>query len=200
MKSQLFDEVMVSTDDLEIAEIAKKYGAKIPFMRSKENADDFATTADVLLEVLDEYKKLGNEFDFLCCIYPTAPFVNPKKLKDSFNLLYNNNADSVIPVVKYSYPIQRSFRTKEENKLEYIWPENINKRSQDLEIAYHDAGQFYWSHIESFYKNKSLLNGNSFAVILSEMEVQDIDNANDWRIAEIKYELLNYQEEINEKI
>jgi len=190
LKSELFDEVMVSTDDSEIAEIVKKYGAIVPFLRTNKNADDFATTADVLLEVLEEYKKGGKEFDNLCCIYPTAPFVTSQKLKDSFNLMIEKYADSVIPVVKFSYPIQRSFRITNENNLEYIWSENTNKRSQDLEPAYHDAGQFYWTNVESFYKNKNLVTENSIPFILSEMEVQDIDNDIDFKLAEVKYKLI----------
>lgn len=187
IKSELFDEIMVSTNDSEIAEIAKKYGANVPFLRTKKNSDDFATTADVLLEVLEEYKKEGREFDNLCCIYPTAPFVTSKKLKDSFNLMNKEKADSVIPVVKFSYPIQRAFKINENQTLEYIYPENINKRSQDLEPTYHDAGQFYWYRIDSFLSNK--LN-NALSFILKEIEVQDIDNEDDWNIAELKYQNL----------
>jgi len=190
LQSQLFDEVMVSTDDEEIAEVAKNYGAKIPFMRSKKNANDFATTADVLIEVIEEYKKLGKEFDYLCCIYPTAPFVTDQKLKDSFNLMIKERADSVIPVVKFSYPIQRAFRINTEQKLEYIYPENINKRSQDLEPAYHDAGQFYWIDIKTFHKSKNLVTENSLPFILSEMEVQDIDSEGDWFLSTLKYKQL----------
>lgn len=187
LQSELFDEVMVSTDDNEIAEVSKKYGANVPFMRSKKNADDFATTAEVLLEVLSEYKKLGNEFEYMFCIYPTAPFVSAKKLNDSFELILKSKVDSVVPVVKFSYPIQRAFRITEENILEYIWPVNINKRSQVLETAYHDAGQFYWSKTESFVKAQSLVCGITLPFVLSEMEVQDIDNEEDWKLAEVKF-------------
>jgi len=186
LDSKLFAEVMVSTDYEEIAEVAKKYGAKIPFMRSKKNADDYATTADVLLEVLGEYKKGGKEFDNLCCIYPTAPFVTPEKLNDSFNLLLENKAGSVIPVVKFSYPIQRSFRINNIGQLEYIWPENINKRSQDLVPTYHDAGQFYWIKSQPFLRTHSLILMRTIPFELSDTEVQDIDNIEDWKLAELK--------------
>lgn len=188
IKSELFDELMVSTDDEEIASVAIKYGANIPFMRSKKNADDFATTADVLIEVLTEYKKRNREFEYICCIYPTAPFVTAKKLIDSFNLMIEKGADSVIPVVKFSYPIQRAFRINDQNLLEYIWPENINTRSQDLEPAYHDAGQFYWYKVDVFKKSKNLVTAQSLPFILSEMEVQDIDDLIDWEGAEIKFQ------------
>jgi len=195
LKSELFDEVMVSSDDKEIAEIAQKYGANIPFMRSKKNADDFATTSDVLLEVLEEYKKRDRKFDYLCCIYPTAPFVSAEKLQNSFNLMVEKKADSVILVVKFSHPIQRAFKISSEGKLEYIWPQNINKRSQDLEPAYHDAGQFYWIKITSFLKNKSLITSQTVPFIVSEMESQDIDNEIDYEITEIKYKLVNKEKE-----
>lgn len=187
LQSQLFNEVMVSTDDNGIAEVAKKYGAAIPFLRSKENADDYATTADVILEVLDEYTKSGYEFKYLCCIYPTAPFVTANKLIDSFNLLIERGADSVVPVVKFSYPIQRAFRINSNDQLEYIWPENINRRSQDLEPVFHDVGQFYWMKSGAFLQAKKICCGISRPYITSETEVQDIDNIDDWSIAELKY-------------
>lgn len=190
LKSNLFDEIMVSTDDEEIAEIARKYGASIPFMRSKLNSNDFATTADVLKEVLNEYKKLEKEFDYLCCIYPTAPFITSRKLQDTSDLMIQKNAEGVIPVVKFSYPIQRAFRITEENKLEYIWPENINKRSQDLELAYHDAGQFYWLKTKSFLLNRSLICGGSIPFIIDEVSAQDIDCEEDFKIAKLKYKLI----------
>src|SRR5690606_17084662 len=144
----LFKEVMVSTDNKEIADISIKYGASVPFIRSGKNSDDFATTASVIIEVIEEYKKAGEEFDNLCCIYPAAPFVTPVKLKDSFKLMTESQADSVIPVVKFSYPVQRALKI-EDNKLKFLYPENAKKRSQDLEPVYHDAGQFYWCRVES---------------------------------------------------
>jgi pseudaminic acid cytidylyltransferase len=191
IKSGLFDEIMVSTDDLKIADVVKSYGVSIPFLRSQKNSNDFATTADVLIEVLNEYKKIGKEFDYFCCIYPTAPFVTGEKLIKSFNLITDNNADSIIPVVKFSYPIQRSFRINEKERLEYIWPENTDKRSQDLEPIYHDAGQFYFVKNLTFLEKKSVLCGVSIPFILSQIEVQDIDNEEDWKLAENKYQLLN---------
>jgi N-acylneuraminate cytidylyltransferase len=190
LNSKLFDEVMVSTDDNEIVEISKKFGATIPFLRSEKTADDYSTTADVLTEVLKEYKKLGKVFDYLCCIYPAAPFVTSTKLNDSFDLLIKSSADLVIPVVKFSYPVQRSLMI-EYDKLKYVWPENQNKRSQDIEPMYHDAGQFYWTKTEAFLKNKSLLSDNTIPYIVPETEVQDIDNKEDWKLTEMKYLLIN---------
>ncbi len=190
INSGLFDEIMVSTDDSDIAKVAQDYGAKIPFMRSERNSDDFATTADVILEVLAEYEKLGKKFDYFCCIYPTAPFTSSDKLKNAFKLLTDEQSDSVIPVVQFSYPIQRAFKINNNMELKYISPENINKRSQDLETAYHDAGQFYWARTETFLKEKTLACGKTKPFILKESEVQDIDNEYDWELAEIKFSRL----------
>ena len=186
VKSKLFDEVMVSTDDLEIAETAKKYGANIPFMRSEKNSDDYATTADVLKEVLEEYSKRNQQFEWICCIYPTAPFVTAEKLQKSFEYLQKHSADSLIPVVKFSYPPQRSFIINA-GFLKYKWSENINARSQDLEPLYHDVGQYY------FWKVNKFLDGSIEKIIpyvLDELQVQDIDNLDDWKLAEMKYKLL----------
>lgn len=188
LKSQLFDEVMVSTDDEEIAEISQKYGAQTPFFRSDKNADDFATTFDVIEEVLLEYQKLNRIFDNVCCIYPCAPFVSSSKLILAYQNLIQNNCDSVVPIVPFSFPIQRSFILDKGN-LKYSFPEFKNSRSQDLVQHYHDAGQFYWSRISNMLKNRSLVFGNSGYVEFNEMEVQDIDNEVDWKMAEIKYKM-----------
>lgn len=188
-KSELFDVVMVSTDDDKIAQIARKYGALVPFMRSEKNSDDYATTSDVIEETLFKYKELGTEFEYFCCIYPTAPLVTSRKLKECFTLITQKNFDSVFPVVRFSYPIQRALKI-EDNKVRMIVPENIQKRSQDLMPTFHDAGQFYFMKIEKFLLQKKLFTNNSGVIVLSELEVQDIDNETDWRIAEIKYKIL----------
>jgi N-acylneuraminate cytidylyltransferase len=189
--SKLFEEVMVSTDDIEIADIAVKYGAKVPFIRSKVNADDYASTVDVVIEVINTYKNLGNEFEYACCIYPTAPLVKNKYLIDSFNLLIEKSYDTVFPVSKFSYPIFRALQINENGKLSMIWSENLTKRSQDLPDSYHDAGQFYWLNIPKLFASNKLLTNNSGTIILNDLEVQDIDNEMDWKLAEIKYQLLN---------
>ena len=194
IESQLFDEVMVSTDDQEIAEISKQYGAKVPFFRSSENSNDFATTMDVLTEVLDCYKSRGKKFDYLCCIYPTAPFVTAKKLKNGFDTLITTGTDLVIPVVKFGYPPQRGFTIGEDGLAEYCYPQYKNTRSQDLEPIYHDIGQFYWYNTEKcFSTNKE--NFDMGTIIVSETEVQDIDNESDWIIAEMKYKIARGEKE-----
>ena len=187
--SGLFDTVMVSTEDEEIAEVAKKYGAEVPFYRSEKTAGDFATTNDVLLEVLEEYKKRGQEFELACCIYPTAPFVSAEKLKKAMGELENSDADTLIPVVPFSYPPQRAMVVRE-GRLVFFQPEYMDSRSQDLEPHYHDVGQFYVFRTEAFERNRKLMLGNILPFVISELEVQDIDNESDWKIAEMKYKLM----------
>ncbi|EKD91619.1 MAG: hypothetical protein ACD_29C00465G0003 [uncultured bacterium] len=188
LNSNCFDEVMVSTDDDEIAEISKKYGAKVPFMRSKETADDFATTAEVLFEVVNQYRKNKKYFKYLCCLYPTAPFLTRERLLEAFIKLKNNSALSVVfPVVKYSFPVQRALHFKNE-RIHFLDSAHALTRSQDLTPSYHDAGQFYWMRTVSFLKNKQLLQGEMEAIILPETHVQDIDMLSDWQLAEYKYE------------
>lgn len=189
INSKLFDEVMVSTDDQEIAEIAKKCGAKVPFMRSDKNSDDHSTTADVIEEVLLEYKKRGEDFDKTCCLYPTAPFVSSERLNEAMKLLGDTDADSVLPVTLFSYPILRSLKIEDGGLLKMNWPENMNVRSQDLAPAYHDSGQFYCLDVEKFLTQKRIFTDNTRCIVVPETEVQDIDNEEDWQLAELKYKL-----------
>ena len=189
LQSDLFDEVRVSTDSEEIALIAKKYGAKVPFMRSSETANDYATTADVLLEVLEKYKVLGIEVSEMCCIYPTAPFVTVEKLKKAMCILKENGIQTVMPVVEFSFPPMRGMQIKQD-KLEYCYPEYALVRSQDIEKMYHDCGQFYCVKVADFCKERKLVMSNTKAIVVSELEVQDIDTYEDWKIAEMKYQLI----------
>lgn len=188
LKSGVFDEVMVSTDDLEIAGIAKQAGAKVPFFRSAKNSGDMAATHEVILEVLDEYEKQGAAFAEVCCIYPTAPFLTAEKLKESMCKLEESGADGVVPVVAYSFPPQRCF-VIDKGRVAYKWPENRLVRSQDLERYYHDCGQFYLLRVESFRKEQSMVLKNTVPYIMDEMEVQDIDNLEDWELAEVKFKM-----------
>ena len=189
LESGLFDHVMVSTDDTEIAEIAKKYGAEVPFFRSEATSGDFATTNDVLAEVLAEYEKRDMHFDVACCIYPTAPFVTVEKLKTAVEQLEASDADTLIPVVSFSYPPQRAMVVENE-RLVFKYPEYLDSRSQDLQPHYHDVGQFYVFRTDRFALNKKLMVGDNLPFIVSELEVQDIDNLTDWKIAEMKYRLM----------
>lgn len=183
--SGLFDEIMVSTDDKEIADIAQMYGAEIPFYRSPKNADDFATTIDVVKEVVNEYKKNKLFFNGVCVLYPTAPFVSVSCLEKGYESL--NIYDAAIPVVEYDFPVWRSFRISD-NLLRYQWPEFEKSRSQDLESLYHDAGQWYWIKTDKI--DKTLVPEKTAPILLNRTEVQDIDNEEDWDLAELKYKLI----------
>jgi len=182
----MFDEVMVSTDDEEIASIARDCGANVPFMRSEATANDYAGTDDVLMEVLDEYEKLGQKYDIVCCIYPTAPFVTGEKLKCALEKLENSSADTLLPVVRFSYPPQRAL-VMDGELLSFKYPEHMNSRSQDLEPHFHDVGQFYMMKVDAYRVNKGIMKGSIVPFELDELEVQDIDNMSDWQIAELKY-------------
>ncbi|HXS38196.1 MAG TPA: pseudaminic acid cytidylyltransferase [Flavipsychrobacter sp.] len=191
--SGCFDEVMVSTDDKEIAEIAVQYGAKVPFYRSEATSNDFATTADVLIEVIEKYRKSGIFFDTVCCIYPTAPFVTAEKFRNAVTMFEEKKADSLIPIVRFSFPVLRSFKLENE-KIAFNWPEYARTRSQDLAPAFHDAGQFYIVNTNALLKERSLITGNTVGFEIPESECQDIDNEMDWQIATLKFELLSKNE------
>lgn len=189
LQSGIFDEVMVSTEDEEIAALAGQYGAKVPFYRSEKTSGDFAGTNDVLLEVLEEYDKRGEHFELGCCIYPTAPFVTAEKLREAAGKLEASDADTLIPVVEFSYPPKRAMVIRD-GLLQFGDLRYIDSRSQDLEKEYHDVGQFYCFRTEAFRQNKKLMLGKILPYVVSEMEVQDIDNESDWQIAEIKYQAM----------
>jgi N-acylneuraminate cytidylyltransferase len=192
-KAKCFDEIMVSTDDDEIAKVAKSFGAEVPFMRSAKTSGDHSMTAEAIEEVLREYKARKKDFSEFCCLYATAPFATSKRIKEAMRLLEAEKADCVLPVVRFSYPIQRSLRIKN-GSLKMNWPENYNKRSQDLEPAYHDSGQFFCmksnSLLKQKIKQKIVFYGKVVPLEIPEEEVQDIDTIEDWRMAELKYKLL----------
>lgn len=186
LSSGVFTEVMVSTEDDEIAQIAAAAGAAVPFMRSSAAANDYATTDDVIREVLTSYQALGKNFDTFCCIYPTAPFVTAQKLRTAMEML--KEAESVMPVVAFSYPVQRGLSLDSQGHIGYKWPEYAAARSQDLEKIYHDCGQFYACRTEAFFREGTTDTPGMIPLILPEMEVQDIDTLEDWDIAELKYQ------------
>lgn len=189
LKSNLFDEVMVSTDDLEISRIAVEYGAKVPFMRSLNASNDFAVLSDVIYEVISGYLKEKVEFDNICCILPTAPFVTGNKISEAYDKLLSGDFDTLFTVQKFSFPIQRSLRI-EDNKAIMVNKEHLNTRSQDLEPRFHDSGQFYWLKTSCFLIEKKLFTKNSGVLIISELQAQDIDTETDWELAEIKYKIM----------
>jgi len=190
LNTECFDEVMVSTDDFEIANLAKLYGAKVPFMRSEIASNDFTTTAEVIMEVLQQYKLQGKDYKYCCCIYPTAPFVTSEKLQYAYDKLVESGAKSVVPIVRYSFPIQRSFKMEEDGLVKLNWPEYLNSRSQDLPPAYHDCGQFYFLETNAFLKEQKVFTDYTLGYEMPESEVQDIDNEEDWKLAEIKFTFL----------
>jgi len=190
LQSGLFDEVMVSTDDKEIAEIAIKCDAKVPFFRSKNTANDYAGLADMIIEVIEEYQKQGEHFDNVCCILATAPFLTSEDLVNAYSKWKNTGFDAIFPAVRYSFPIQRAMQFENE-KIKMIWPENMFKRSQDLKPSFHDAGLFYWIQTEILLKEKKFWTDNTTAIEISEQTAQDIDTIEDWKMAEIKYKIIN---------
>lgn len=190
LETSLFDTVIVSTDDIAVKEIAVKSGAKVPFLRSQKNSNDFAIISDVLMEVIAQLEESGQKYEYICCLYPTAPFVTSKKLEESYNLLLKTGASGVISVVKYSSPIQRALRIDADKRL-FLINKNFEKvRSQDLEPAYYDAGQFFWLRVSDFLKNNEIFSNNLVGYIVDQMEARDIDSMEDWKEAEIKFKYL----------
>lgn len=190
LKSGLFDEVMVSTEAPEIAEIARSYGAKVPFFRSREKADDYTGMAAIMLEVLEEYEQQGFHFDYFCCLFATAPFLQADTLHEAYQTLLKGDCDCVFSALRFSYPIQRALSHDEQGLLKMIWPENRTKRSQDLPEVFHDAGQFYFTKTDAFKKGGYFFAGRNKGIILHPNHAHDIDNMEDWEVAELKYRLL----------
>ena len=187
LDSQLFDAVMVSTDDEKIADVARSLGAEVPFMRSEKTSNDFATTEDALKEVIENYHKQGEEFELACNIYPTAPFITAKRLKEAYEIILAGECNAVFPVVQFSFPPQRGL-SEAGGYLQPTSPDDYMKRSQDLQPIYHDCGQFYFFWVDNFMKTGSVVD-KAKPLIISEMEVQDIDTLTDWKLAEMKYKL-----------
>ncbi|UXY15554.1 pseudaminic acid cytidylyltransferase [Chitiniphilus purpureus] len=187
--SDLFAEVMVSTDDERIAQVAREHGALVPFLRSPQTADDHAGLLDVLREVLDVYAAQGRTFQQVCCLLPTAPLVTPARLREAHEVLAREDFDAVFPAVRFGYPIQRALRRADDGRVHMLQPEHYASRSQDLPPALHDAGQFYWLHPERCLAAGRIFTGNSGAIEIPELEAQDIDTETDWALAELKYRL-----------
>ena len=186
--SGAFDEVMVSTDDDEIVRVARQWGAEVPFLRSESASGDYASTDEVILEVIREYEKRGVQFERFCCIYPTAPFLTAKRLQEAMALL--DTAESVMPVVAFSYPPQRGLIV-ENGRVRRKYPQYQNTRSQDLEKMYHDCGQFYACRTDAFLRDGTTDVADLVPIYLTDLEVQDIDTEEDWEIAELKYRRLH---------
>jgi pseudaminic acid cytidylyltransferase len=186
----IFDRIIVSTDSKEIAFMAKESGAEVPFMRPCDLADDYTGTDTVVIHALKQLMENGEKIDYICCIYATAPFVKAEYIVKGYNLLLENNATSSFSVTTYAFPIFRSLKINNQNRLEILWQKYRGIRSQDLPEAYHDAGQFYWADVKKYLKEKQFYSKNAVPVILPRYLVQDIDTPEDWETAEKMYSAL----------
>jgi len=188
LKSKLFDKVIVSTDDEEIAKVSQEYGANVPFLRPKELSDDFTQTSAVIEHTIDFLKKQGEKIDFTCTIYAN-PFLQKEYLKKAYEELKNSNAKNAFSCASVSYPIWRTFQITPNGRCKMFWRENFSKRSQDLQEAYFDAGQFYWSNL-NIKSDEIIFGKDSIPIVLPRYLVQDIDTLEDWIKAEIMYEVI----------
>ncbi len=189
LDSGLFSQVIVSTDDAEIAKISKKYGAEVPFMSSKKNSDDHAGTEEVVMEVLTKLNQSNNGSDRYCVIYPTAPMLSKELLKRTYKEFVQKNSDALFTIAKFDYPVQRSLKLKN-NLISFWMPKHEKSRSQDLQPHYHDVGQLYWIKTASFLKQKKLFMKKTFGHVIPGELVQDIDTPEDWKAAELKMKIL----------
>lgn len=190
-RSGLFDHIMVSTDDAEIAAVARQWGADVPFVRPTELSDDYTATRPVVNHAITEAKRVYGEPRYVCVIYATAPFLEVDDLKRGYDTLVSSQADFAFSVTSYPYPIQRALKLSAQGGVEMFQPEHCKTRSQDLEQAYHDAGQFYWGTTQAFLGNQSIFSISSTPVILPNDRVRDIDTEEDWITAEIMFTVLN---------
>lgn len=193
IKSKLFDKVVVSTDDKDIAEVAKQYGAKVPFVRPKELSDDFVSTNDVVRHTLNWFLKQGVEVEYTCCLYATAPFIKLQYLKEGFEKLRDSCKLFSFSVTSFAFPIQRAIKIRDK-KISMFYPEYLTFRSQDLEESYHDAGQFYWGKSNAFLNNQIIFSEKSIPIILPRYLVQDIDTLEDWHRAELMHKVVKESE------
>jgi len=190
----VFDRVLVSTDDAEIAAVARAHGAEVPFLRPAALADDFAGTDAVILHALDWLAAQGRPATRFCCVYATAPFLRAEDLRRGLEVLATTGAATAFSVTTYAYPIFRSLRVNAAGRVELFWPENFAKRSQDLPEAWHDAGQFYWGDTAKYLVERRLFSRNSAPVELPRQRVQDIDTPEDWAVAELMFQALAARE------
>jgi len=188
LESELFDKVIVSTDDEKIAGIARQYGAETPFIRPANLADDYIGTNAVVKHAISWFIEQSKEVQYACCIYATAPLLQVRYLQQGFEELNNSGKAFVFSVTTFSFPIQRAIKIKIDGSVEAFFPENSKKRSQDLEEAYHDAGQFYWGKAEAFLQGIEIFSESSLPVVLPRYLVQDIDTLEDWTRAELMYQ------------
>lgn len=190
IKSECFDQILVSTDDEEIASVAKEYGAEVPFIRPAELSDDYAGTTQVIAHALEWLNEHAQSFQYACCLYATAPFVQAGDLQKSQQQLKDSQAEYVFSATSYPFPIQRAIRITANNGIEMFHPEYFNTRSQDLEEAWHDAGQFYWGTVNAWMQQKRIFSHEAQIYPLPRAQVQDIDTPEDWQRAELMFKAL----------
>jgi len=190
LQSGCFDKIIVSTDDSEIAQVAKSYGAEVPFIRPKELSNDYTGTIPVIRHAIEWLVEQGVDTNLVCCLYATAPFVTAEYLQQGLQQLEDNNAAYAFTVTSYAFPIQRAIKLNPELGVEMFDANNFNTRSQDLEEAYHDAGQFYWGTKEAWLTEKVIFGPESTPVILPRHRVQDIDTPEDWKRAELLFKAM----------
>ena len=185
----LFDKIIVSTDDEEIAQVARSFGAEVPFMRPKELSDDHTATIPVIAHAI---QTLQNDYviDNVCCIYATAPFIRSSDLLDAYNALITHNKQYAFPVTTFPFPIQRGVKRDENGNIEMFNPQHFATRSQDLQEAYHDVGQFYWGRADAWLEGKPIFSDAATTIVLPRHLVQDIDTPEDWIRAELMYKVL----------
>lgn len=184
MQSGCFDRIIVSTDDTEIADVARSHGAEVPFMRPPELSDDHTGTIPVIAHAIQWQNENGPLATEVCCIYATAPFVQAEDLQRGLTILFSSGADYAFSVTKYAFPIQRAFRITPNQRVDMFQSDHFNKRSQDLEEAWHDAGQFYWGKAQAWLAQKPVFSNDASPIQLPRHLVQDIDTPDDWIRAE----------------
>lgn len=182
--SGCFDKVIVSTDDMEIAEVAKEYGAEVPFMRTEELSNDYAGTIPVIRHAVEWLIEEGFDPQLVCCLYATAPFITPEFLQQGLQQIQKTGVAYAFTVTSYAFPIQRAIKINSKSGMEMFDPASLNTRSQDLEEAWHDAGQFYWGKVDAWLTEKAVFGAESSPIILPRHQVQDIDTPEDWVRAE----------------
>ena len=190
LDSQCFDQVIVSTDDAEIVEVAKSFGASVPFVRPESLANDYAGTTPVVKHAIEWFDDQGQSPSEVCCLYATAPFVQANAIRKAYNQMKQEQVDYCFTVTSFAFPIQRAIKVTTANKIEMFYPKHLETRSQDLEESYHDAGQFYWGKAEAFKQQKPVFSKDASPYILPRYLVQDIDTLEDWARAEIMYKIL----------
>ena len=189
INSKLFDEIIVSTDDLEIKKIAKKFGASVPFLRPKKISGNFTPMLDVMSHAVKMITPQYKDVFAICCLFPATPLLEPKDLRNSFNFFCKKKWDYIFGGLKYSHPPKRGFTLNRKKGLKMASPENVNKneRTQDFITTYHDSGQFYWAKPYTWLKKKEIFSKKSTIYLLSESSATDIDTIDDWKYAEFKY-------------